>query len=76
MTVDIIGLSVGIVGILVGVAVSYYFYRKSLRVKEPYWAVRSNNLIEGYSAKLDDLRILYKDNRIENLTIKQSSILE
>jgi hypothetical protein len=71
MQADVIGATVGVIGILIGIVVSYYFYKKSLRVKEPCWAIRSNNLIEGYSATLDNLQVLYKDNIIQNLTISK-----
>jgi hypothetical protein len=50
---------------------TYYFYRKSVRIKEPYWAIHSNNLIQGYSSKLSDLRVLYKREKVENLTISK-----
>lgn len=71
MQTDIVGLSIGIAGILIGVIASYYFYRKSVRIKEPCWAIRTNNLIQGYSAQLDNLRVLYQDVNIENLTISK-----
>ncbi|MCD4751453.1 MAG: hypothetical protein K8R40_00085 [Anaerolineaceae bacterium] len=59
MQTDIVGLLVGVVGILIGTFVSYYFYRKSLRLKAPYWTVRSYNLIQGYSTKSDFLKVLF-----------------
>ena len=68
MQVDIIGLSIGVI---IGALVSFYFYRKSLRIKEPCWAVNSSNIIEGYSSKINDLRILFKEEQIENLTISK-----
>jgi hypothetical protein len=68
MKVDVVGLSVGIV---VSIIVAYYFYRKSLRIKEPCWAIRSNNLVQGYSAQLEDLKIRYNNVNVENLTISR-----
>jgi len=61
----------GITGIIIGIVVSYYFYRVSKRAKEPSWSIRSNNLIEGYGSKLSDLEIRYKSQQVENLTISR-----
>jgi len=69
MQIDYIGVSIGIVGIFIGVVVSYFFYRKSLRIKEPCWAIRSNNLIQGYSDKFERLRVTFNGEEVENLTI-------
>lgn len=71
MQTDIVGLIVGVAGILIGIIVSYCFYRKSLRLKEPYWAIRSNNLIQGYRTKIDFLKVFFKDEDVENLTISR-----
>lgn len=71
MQTDYLGLSVGIIGILIGIIASYYFYRKSLKIKEPCWSVRSSNLIQDYSTKVEQLKILYKDEPVENLTISR-----
>ncbi|HEV2805147.1 MAG TPA: hypothetical protein VGW57_09480 [Chthoniobacterales bacterium] len=69
MHTDIIGVTVGVVGILIGVAVAYYFYRIGLRVKEPCFSMRSNNLIEGYSSRLTGLKVLFGDEGVETLTV-------
>ena len=71
MDVEVIGLYVGVLGIVIGVMVSYFFYKKSLRVKEPSWMITSNNLIRGFGTAIKDLRIIYNDHPIENLTVSK-----
>jgi hypothetical protein len=63
----ILGTILGMVGIVTG----YVFYRKGLQKKEPMWDVRSNNIIRNFSSKLSDLKILYKEKEIHNLTISR-----
>ena len=71
MDANSIGIVLGIAGIVVGIAVSYYFYRKSLRIKEPCITFKHNNLIENHVSKLDGLDILYKGNKVENITVSR-----
>jgi len=74
MDLSTVGFIIGTVGTflsLISLFAAYYFYRKSLRLKEPRWAITSNNLIRGYSSKLNELDILYKDHKVENLTISK-----
>lgn len=71
MQTDIVGVTIGIVGIVIGIIVSYYFYRKSLREKAPYWAISSNNLIQGFSSKVQDLQVIFQEKKVENLTISK-----
>ena len=63
----IIGTAIGIISIILAM----YFYKKSRKAKEPCWAIKSKNLIEGYNVKLDSLIVLYKGNQIENLTVSR-----
>lgn len=63
----IAGTVLGIVGLIAG----YIFYRKGLRTKEPCYAMKTETLIAGYSAKFEDLKILYKDKQIENLSVSR-----
>mgnify|MGYP001766436755 CR=1 FL=1 len=71
MQTDIIGVTIGIIGIVIGIFGSYYFYRKSLREKAPCWVIRSNNLVNGFSSKVQNLQVLFKGNQVENLTISK-----
>lgn len=71
MQTDIIGVALGIASLIIGTVVSFYFYRKSLRLKDPCWSIRSNNLIRGYSSKLSGLKIEYNEQNVENLTISK-----
>jgi hypothetical protein len=61
----IVGSILGITGLIAG----YIFYRKSLRIKEPFVSFKSYNLIRDYISKFDDLKILYKGRKIQNLTV-------
>lgn len=69
--------SSGIMGIVflilaVGaIVVAYVLYRKGRRVKDPSWAIRSDNLIKEYTARLSDLSVLYKGDSVENLSISK-----
>lgn len=67
----IVGVILGIGGILIGIITGYIFYRKSLRTKEPRWAIRSNNIVQGYSSRFSNVTVLYKDEAVENLTISK-----
>jgi hypothetical protein len=71
MQIETISLILGIVGIAIGTLVSYYFYRRSLKEKAPYWAITSNNLVEGFSSKIHDLQASYEGKRVQNLTISR-----
>ena len=57
-----------IVGVI-ALFLAYVFYRKSRRLREPCWSVRNNVLVEGYSSKIHELDIRFKDNQVENLSI-------
>jgi hypothetical protein len=71
MQTDIIGTSIGIAGIVISLIVSYLSNRKNLRLKEPSWSIRSNNLVEGFSNKVENLKVIYNDICVENLTISK-----
>lgn len=63
-----IGIIIGVAGIVIGLATAYYFYRKSTRNKQPMWAIRSHNLVRGYSSSLENMRVLYRDQLVSNIT--------
>lgn len=68
------GQVVGTVGVVIGVlslVVSYVFYRKSLRLKEPCWWITNTFLVRDYSATLPDLEVRYGKEAIKNLTISR-----
>jgi hypothetical protein len=56
---------------LTAIVLAYIFYRKAHRVKEPCWAIRSNNLVNQYTAKLPDLDIHYKGDPVADLSISR-----
>jgi hypothetical protein len=60
-----------VLGILASGVVGYFFYRRGLRLKEPCWAIRSNNLVAGFTATYPLLEIRYKDAKVENLTVSK-----
>ena len=70
-TNPLFGLFTFLAGILFSFILNYAFYRLSIRTKQPSWAINSNNLISGFSAKLPDLDIKYLGKGIENLTISK-----
>jgi hypothetical protein len=61
----------GSVWFVLGVAVSYIFYRWSIKIKQSCFAMRHNNLVKGYSADYADLKIIYKETTVENLTVSK-----
>jgi hypothetical protein len=63
----IVGTILGILGLITG----YVFYRKSLRVKEPCWAIRSNNLIQDNISQMSGLEIEYKGHEVQTLTVSK-----
>jgi hypothetical protein len=65
--INIISISLA----LISIVLAYIFYRRSQRFKEPCWAIRSITLIEGYSSKVEDLEITYKNKKVENLSISR-----
>lgn len=71
MNANTFGIVLGIAGIVIGLAASYYFYWKSLRIKEPSWDIQSNNLIRGHSSKVPELQIFFKDEPVQDLTISR-----
>ncbi len=65
------GIVLGILGIVIGAIISYYFYKRSIRVKEPVYAIRSINIITGSKSKYENLRILYFKKEVENFTVSK-----
>lgn len=66
----IIGLA-GLFLAVFSIVLAIIFYRRSQRFKEPCWAIKNIVLIEGYSTKISDLEVTYKDQRIENLSVSR-----
>jgi hypothetical protein len=63
--------AVSIVLAVIGIVLAYFFYRRGRRTKEACWAIRTNNLVAGYGSKLGDLEVLYKGQKVENLSISR-----
>jgi hypothetical protein len=61
----------GIGGILIGGLFSLYFYRKSLPIREPRWAIRSNTLVQGNFSKFTDVTVRYKKQPVNTLTVSK-----
>ena len=66
----IIGLAGPILAVF-SIILAIIFYRRSQRFKEPSWAIKNLVLIEGYSTKISDLEVTFKDQRIENLSVSR-----
>ena len=69
--VGLAGLAIGILGIFIGAIVSYYFYKRGIRKKEPVYSIRSFNLISDYVSKYQYLSVKYKTNKVERLTVSK-----
>jgi hypothetical protein len=59
---------------IVGIVLAYIFYRRSQRTKEPCWVIRNTTLVQGYSAHLTNLNVLYNDKSVENLSVSRLCI--
>lgn len=64
---QIFSLSLGIVGIFLAIL----FYLKGKKNKIPIFSVRSYNLVNELSGKIQKLEVLYSGNKINNLTISK-----
>src|ERR1051325_1942562 len=65
------GLYTFLFGLLFSAALSYSFHRFSIRTKQPYWAIKSTNMVQGFSRQLPSLNIRYGDSEVENLTVSK-----
>lgn len=63
----IAGVALGFAGLITG----YILYRKSLRIKQPYYYVITNNLVQDGIATLEKLDIIYSGKRISSLTVSK-----
>jgi hypothetical protein len=63
----IIGTVIGVIGLIA----AYYFYRKSIKGKEPCWMIFSNNLISGVESKFDGINVIYKGQKVKNVTVSK-----
>jgi hypothetical protein len=64
----------GIVGTglaVVGLIASYYFYKKSIRIKEPVYSIKSTNVISDYASIYENLTVSYKNKKVENFTVSK-----
>lgn len=62
---NLLGIFIGMFGICLAIV----FYIKSIKIKEPYWAVRNSIIIEGFSNNINGLDIKYNNNIVEYLSI-------
>lgn len=65
--VTLFGLLLGIFGSVS----SYVFYRRSIRDKEPYWAIQTVNLFKDYSSTVDGLEVKYSGEKIRDLSVSK-----
>jgi len=62
---------IAIIFFVIGLIPTYYFYRKSLRIKEPIYSIGSRNVISDYSSKYKNLTVSYKNEKVENFTVSR-----
>ena len=53
---------------IIGLFLAIFFYIKSKKVKLPYYAISSQNIVRDLVSRIDSLEMLYAGERIENLT--------
>jgi hypothetical protein len=60
---------IAIISIIIGAMVSYYFYRKPLRISDPCWSRKTDVLIKGRRAiALPKLSISYEGQPVETIS--------
>lgn len=59
---------------LIGVVLAIYFYYKSRKVKKPFYAIISFNLINEKIRNIGNIQIKYSDEIINNLTVSKIAI--
>ena len=64
------GLIIGVIGIILAI----YFYSRSKRIKKSTYQIRSFNLINESLSKLPDLKVIYKESIIKNLTVTKIAL--
>jgi hypothetical protein len=60
----IAGLLLGLIGLLTG----YIFYRKGTKLKQPLYAMETDNLIQNNMAEMSGLRIMWNGSSIASLS--------
>lgn len=63
--INVVFLVLGIAAVILGV----WAIAEGRKRKEPWWAVRNNILIEGYSTKLTGLTVMFDGAPVENLSV-------
>ena len=69
MQSDYLGYAIAFVTFAVGLAVSYYFYKKSIRVREPVYSIKNNRLVSSDEIIFPNLKMSYKNKKIENFSV-------
>ena len=70
-------LFIGVIGAfasIIGIVAAYIFYRTSLRIKIPQFALESVPIIKQIKSDINDLKIIFRDKQIKNLTISRLAI--
>jgi hypothetical protein len=62
-----IGLLISIASILISIAISYYFYRKSKERIDPCCMLQNSSMLGESSSAMRDVTLLYKGREIANL---------
>jgi hypothetical protein len=62
-----LGLLIGIAGILIGAAVSYYFYRKGRERVDPCYLLQHSPILGESRSAMRDVTVMYKGREITNL---------
>ena len=65
--VTLLGLFIGVLSLIL----SFYFYKKTKRIKRISYGIRSHNLIRDFVSNIKDLKITYSNEPIENLTVSK-----
>jgi hypothetical protein len=58
----------GLAGTIIGILLSAYFYFRGRRVKKPSFAMRSFNLVQDLTTKVDSVQVLYDGSPVKTLT--------
>jgi hypothetical protein len=68
----IIGVSLTILGWVLGLGSSYFFYQRSKRLKQPTWVIQGDHLIRGGAGlRLPKFDMRYDGSPVQNLTVSK-----
>lgn len=64
-------LIIAIIFFIIGLIPTYYFYKKSIRIKEPIYSIKSVNVISDYASTYPNLTVSYIGEKVKSFTVSK-----